>query len=74
MSKETILVVDDERNIVELTALYLRQEGYRVLSAADGGRCGLRRCGLVLAMVICDSGLCPLSLSCPLGATLHCFT
>jgi two-component system alkaline phosphatase synthesis response regulator PhoP/two-component system response regulator ResD len=31
-----ILVVDDEKNIVELAKLYLRQEGYDVITAADG--------------------------------------
>jgi two-component system alkaline phosphatase synthesis response regulator PhoP len=36
MAGETILVVDDEANIVELAALYLEQEGFRVRSAADG--------------------------------------
>ena len=34
--KETILLVDDEANIVELARLYLAQEGYRVESAGDG--------------------------------------
>jgi two-component system alkaline phosphatase synthesis response regulator PhoP len=38
MAGETILVVDDEANIVELAALYLEQEGFRVQSAADGAR------------------------------------
>jgi DNA-binding response OmpR family regulator len=33
---ETILVVDDETSIVEVVSLYLRREGYRVLTAADG--------------------------------------
>ena len=33
---ETILVVDDEANIVELARMYLAQEGYRVESAGDG--------------------------------------
>ena len=33
---ETILVVDDEANIVELARMYLTQEGYRVESAGDG--------------------------------------
>jgi DNA-binding response OmpR family regulator len=33
---KTILVVDDERNIVELLRLYLEQEGWSVLSAYDG--------------------------------------
>jgi two-component system alkaline phosphatase synthesis response regulator PhoP len=36
MAKETILVVDDERNIVELAKMYLEQAGYRVDSASDG--------------------------------------
>jgi two-component system alkaline phosphatase synthesis response regulator PhoP len=36
MSKETILVVDDEPHIVELAALYLRNEGYHVVTASDG--------------------------------------
>jgi DNA-binding response OmpR family regulator len=32
----TIMVVDDERNIVELARLYLKNEGYDVVVAADG--------------------------------------
>jgi DNA-binding response OmpR family regulator len=36
MVKETILVVDDERHIVELARMYLEQAGYRVESASDG--------------------------------------
>jgi DNA-binding response OmpR family regulator len=36
MPNETILVVDDEQNIVELATMYLEQEGYRVISARDG--------------------------------------
>src|SRR6476659_4776814 len=32
----TILVVDDEKNIVELVQLYLRSEGYQVEVAYDG--------------------------------------
>ena len=32
----TILVVDDEKNIVKLARLYLTNEGYRVETAADG--------------------------------------
>ena len=35
-SSPTILVVDDEPNIVELVRLYLRSEGYQVESARDG--------------------------------------
>ena len=33
---KTILVVDDERNIVELLRLYLEQEGFAVVAASDG--------------------------------------
>src|SRR3954451_6833992 len=36
MSGATILVVDDERNIVQLARLYLRNEGYQVETAANG--------------------------------------
>lgn len=36
MANELILVVDDERNIVELASLYLKQDGFRVISAGDG--------------------------------------
>jgi len=36
MSKETILVVDDEANIIALAKMYLEKEGYCVESAADG--------------------------------------
>ena len=33
---QTILVCDDDREIVEAIEIYLRQEGYRVLKAYDG--------------------------------------
>ena len=33
---QTILVVDDERNIVELARLYLSREGYNVLASGNG--------------------------------------
>ena len=33
---KTILVVDDERNIVELLRLYLEKEGWAVIAASDG--------------------------------------
>ena len=33
---KTILVVDDERNIVDLLRLYLEKEGFGVIAAADG--------------------------------------
>ncbi|MDZ4278332.1 MAG: response regulator, partial [Dehalococcoidia bacterium] len=34
----TILVVDDEKNIVQLARLYLDKEGYRVEAAYDGAQ------------------------------------
>jgi DNA-binding response OmpR family regulator len=33
---KTILVVDDERNIVDLLRLYLEKEGFAVIAASDG--------------------------------------
>ncbi len=36
MTGETILVVDDEANIVELARMYLEKEGFRVAAARDG--------------------------------------
>ncbi|MFN8597576.1 MAG: response regulator transcription factor [Anaerolineae bacterium] len=36
MTKETILVVDDEQNIVELARLYLEQDGFKVIAAYTG--------------------------------------
>ncbi len=36
MAYQTILVVDDEHKIVELVQDYLKQAGYRVLTARDG--------------------------------------
>ena len=39
----TVLVVDDDANVVELTRLYLERDGYRVVTASDGAR------GLALA-------------------------
>jgi DNA-binding response OmpR family regulator len=36
MAQEMILVVDDERHIVELVQMYLERAGYRVVSASDG--------------------------------------
>ena len=33
---KTVLVVDDERNIVELVRLYLEKEGFAVVAASDG--------------------------------------
>jgi two-component system alkaline phosphatase synthesis response regulator PhoP/two-component system response regulator ResD len=36
MTKETILVVDDEANIIALAKMYLEKEGYQVERAMDG--------------------------------------
>jgi DNA-binding response OmpR family regulator len=36
MAGSTVLVVDDERNIVQLAKLYLRNEGYQVETAVNG--------------------------------------
>ena len=36
MANELILLVDDEPNIIELASLYLKQDGFRVMSAGDG--------------------------------------
>ncbi|HDR7633365.1 TPA: response regulator transcription factor [Bacillus mycoides] len=36
MSKGTILIVDDEKEIRKLIAIYLKNEGYEVLQAVDG--------------------------------------
>lgn len=36
MPNETILVVDDEQNIIDLAKLYLEQEGFKVIEAYDG--------------------------------------
>jgi two-component system response regulator VicR len=36
MANATILVVDDDREIVKLVALCLKRDGYRVLLAYDG--------------------------------------
>ncbi|SHJ85524.1 DNA-binding response regulator, OmpR family, contains REC and winged-helix (wHTH) domain [Clostridium cavendishii DSM 21758] len=36
MNKETILIVDDEKEIRDLLDIYLKNEGYETLKAADG--------------------------------------
>jgi two-component system alkaline phosphatase synthesis response regulator PhoP len=46
MSKETILVVDDEQNIIELARLYLEQDGFRV-EAANTGKAALDKIKLI---------------------------
>jgi two-component system alkaline phosphatase synthesis response regulator PhoP/two-component system response regulator ResD len=36
MGSDLILLVDDERNIIDLASMYLKQEGFQVISAGDG--------------------------------------
>jgi two-component system alkaline phosphatase synthesis response regulator PhoP len=38
LADETILVVDDEQNIIELARMYLEQDGFQVIEADDGQR------------------------------------
>jgi len=54
MSKETILLVDDERNIVDLARMYLEQEGFRVEAAYDGQSALVRIQSLQPALVVLD--------------------
>lgn len=54
MSKETILLVDDERNIVDLARMYLEQEGFRVEAAYDGQSALVKIQALQPALVVLD--------------------
>ena len=54
MAKEIILVVDDEKNIVELARLYLEKEGYRVEDAYDGAQALAKIKSLQPALVVLD--------------------
>ena len=36
MTAETILIVDDEANIIQLVKMYFEREGFKILSAGDG--------------------------------------
>ena len=54
MTKETILVVDDEKNIVELARLYLEKEGYHVEDACDGAKALAKVKTLQPALVVLD--------------------
>ncbi|MCL6431954.1 MAG: response regulator transcription factor [Anaerolineae bacterium] len=38
MANARVLVVDDDRKVVDLVTLYLRRDGYRVLAAYDGAQ------------------------------------
>jgi DNA-binding response OmpR family regulator len=54
MAKETILVVDDEANIIELARMYLQNEGYVVESARDGREALTKIKSLKPALVVLD--------------------
>jgi DNA-binding response OmpR family regulator len=54
LAQETILVVDDEKNIVELAKLYLEKEGYRVEDAYDGAEALAKIKSLQPALVVLD--------------------
>jgi len=54
MAKETILVVDDEKNIVELVRLYLEKEGYHVEDACNGAEALAKVKSLQPALVVLD--------------------
>ena len=54
MAKETILVVDDEPNIIELAKMYLQNEGYIVESARDGREALTKIKSLQPALVVLD--------------------
>jgi DNA-binding response OmpR family regulator len=54
MAKETILVVDDEKHIVELARLYLEKEGYHVEGAYDGAEALAKIKSLQPALVVLD--------------------
>jgi DNA-binding response OmpR family regulator len=54
MPGETILVVDDEAHILELVQLYLRNEGYRVETAANGAEALRKIANLQPALIVLD--------------------
>ena len=52
-----ILVVDDERNIIELVRLYLEQAGYNVVEARDGHEALVQHDRVDPDLVVLDLGL-----------------
>ena len=57
-SGQSILVIDDEPGIREVVALVLREEGYRVIEAADGDEgLDVLKSGVVIDLLITDVGL-----------------
>ena len=57
MPGETILVVDDERNIVDLVKLYLVNEGYRVESALSGNEALRQYRAIKPSLIVLDINL-----------------
>src|SRR5919109_1046087 len=53
-TEKTILVVDDERNIVELVRLYLKNEGFHVEVAYNGAEALRKFAGMRPALVVLD--------------------
>jgi two-component system alkaline phosphatase synthesis response regulator PhoP len=54
VTKETVLVVDDEEHIIELTRMYLEQEGFNVDEARDGAEALEKIRTLKPAVVVLD--------------------
>ena len=54
MADETILVVDDEPHIIELTSLYLQNAGYHVETAADGAEALEKIVSIQPALIVLD--------------------
>jgi two-component system phosphate regulon response regulator PhoB len=52
-SEITILVVDDEEDVVEIVSHFLKQEGYNVLSAFDGEE-ALRKASPDVSLIVLD--------------------
>jgi DNA-binding response OmpR family regulator len=52
--KETVLVVDDEEHIIELTRMYLEQEGFTVEEACDGAEALEKIRALKPALIVLD--------------------
>jgi two-component system, OmpR family, phosphate regulon response regulator PhoB len=51
MAKQTVLIIEDERSLVDVLSYNLRKEGFEVVAATDG-QDGLRRAQTVLPDLI----------------------
>jgi len=54
MARDLILVVDDEKNIVQLARMYLEKDGFAVDSAADGEEALRKANALKPALIVLD--------------------